>query len=60
MESEARERAYKVVAYAAVTFSLLSILAVSITMPIVYNFVDHIQAQTKRDLQFCKVPLLAF
>ncbi|VDM76281.1 unnamed protein product [Strongylus vulgaris] len=50
-----RERAYKAVAYSAVTFSLVAILSVCITMPIVYNFVDHVQQQTKRDLQFCKV-----
>ncbi|VDL70264.1 unnamed protein product [Nippostrongylus brasiliensis] len=49
-----RERAYKAVAYSAVTFSLVAILSVCITMPIVYNFVDHVQQQTKRDLQFCK------
>ncbi|VDM98092.1 unnamed protein product, partial [Onchocerca ochengi] len=51
---EQRERAYKAVAYAAVTFSLISILSVCITMPIVYSFVDHIQQQTRKDLQFCK------
>ncbi|KAK0400288.1 hypothetical protein QR680_003441 [Steinernema hermaphroditum] len=52
-----RERAYKLVAYSAVTFSLIAILSVCITMPIVYNFVDHIQEQTKKDLQFCKASL---
>ncbi|VDO41643.1 unnamed protein product [Onchocerca flexuosa] len=54
---EQRERAYKAVAYAAVTFSLISILSVCITMPIVYSFVDHIQQQTRKDLQFCKVSI---
>ena len=52
---ECRERAYKYVAYSAVTFSLVAILSVCITMPIVYNFVDHIQQQTKQELEFCKV-----
>uniref|UniRef100_A0A915DCQ2 Nematode cuticle collagen N-terminal domain-containing protein n=1 Tax=Ditylenchus dipsaci TaxID=166011 RepID=A0A915DCQ2_9BILA len=51
---ESREKAYKLVTYSAVSFSLLAILAVCITMPIVYNFVDHIQQQTKRELEFCK------
>jgi hypothetical protein len=50
-----RERAYKFVAYSAVTFSLVAILSVCITMPMVYNFVNHVQQQTKRDLQYCKV-----
>ncbi|GMS94615.1 hypothetical protein PENTCL1PPCAC_16790, partial [Pristionchus entomophagus] len=51
---EPRERAYKAVAYAAVTFSLLAVLSVCISMPIVYNFVEHVEQQTRRDLSFCK------
>lgn len=54
---ENREKAYKYVAYSAVSFSLLAILAVCITMPIVYNFVDHIQRQTKQELEYCKVSI---
>lgn len=50
-----REKAYKYVAYSAVSFSIIAIMAVTITMPIVYNFVDHIQQQTKQELEFCKV-----
>lgn len=56
-EQTVREVAYKMVAYTAVGFSLLAILAVAICMPIVYNFVDHIQRQTKRELEFCKACL---
>ena len=52
---DGREKAYKYVAYTAVSFSLLAILVVCITMPIVFNFVDHIQQQTKQELDFCKV-----
>lgn len=51
----AREKAYKVVAFAAVGFSLLAVLAVCITMPIVYSFVSHVQQQTKHELNLCKV-----
>ena len=57
-EQSVREAAYKIVAYTAVGFSLLAILAVAICMPIVYNFVDHIQRQTKRELEFCKACFL--
>lgn len=53
-EQGIREMAYKIVAFTAVSFSLMAILAVAICMPIVYNFVDHIQRQTKRELEFCK------
>lgn len=55
----AREKAYKIVAYSAVGFSLVAVLAVCITMPIVYNFVLHVQHQTKHELEMCKVSALA-
>lgn len=55
MDDDIRERAYKIVAYSAVTFSFVAIVAVCITMPMVYNFVEHVQRQTKRELDFCKV-----
>lgn len=51
----ARAHAYRVVAYSTVSFSLVAILAVCVTMPIVYNFVEHIHRQTRRELEFCKV-----
>lgn len=54
---ESREKAYKIVAYSAVSFSLIAIVAVCVTMPIVYSFVEHIQMQTKKELEFCKVSL---
>ncbi|KAH7729471.1 Nematode cuticle collagen [Aphelenchoides avenae] len=54
MDDDIRERAYKIVAYSAVTFSFVAIVAVCITMPMVYNFVEHVQRQTKRELDFCK------
>lgn len=53
-ECDLRERAYKFVVYSAVSFSLLAILAACITMPIVYNFVEHIELQTKQELDYCK------
>jgi dTDP-glucose pyrophosphorylase len=52
---DTREKAYKIVAYSAVSFSLLAIVAVCITMPIVYSFVEHIQLQTRKELEYCKV-----
>jgi hypothetical protein len=52
---EQRERAYRVVAFAAVACSIIAVLAVSTTVPFVYHFVDHVAQQTKRDLNFCKV-----
>ncbi len=42
-------------ALSALSAAFLAILAVCVTMPFVYNFVSHIQLQTKRDLEICKV-----
>ncbi|CAJ0579497.1 unnamed protein product, partial [Mesorhabditis spiculigera] len=49
-----RERAYKAVAFAAVSFSLLAVLSVCVSLPVVYNFVEHVQQQTQRELTACK------
>ncbi|CAK5084137.1 unnamed protein product [Meloidogyne enterolobii] len=54
-EGEAgRDAAYTVVAFTAVGFSLFAVLSVVICMPIIYNFVEHVQRQTRRELDFCK------
>ncbi len=57
MRVEEREKAYKAVAFTGVGMSLLAILAVCLTMPLVYNFVSQVQYQTVKELQFCKVCL---
>ncbi|CAD6192770.1 unnamed protein product [Caenorhabditis auriculariae] len=54
MLEDPREKAYKAVAYSAVTFSFVAILSVCVSMPVVFNFVDSIHQQTKRDMSFCK------
>jgi hypothetical protein len=58
-DDDGRETAYKIVAYSAVSCSILAIMTVAFTMPIVYNFIDHIQQQTKRELSICKVCLIS-
>lgn len=60
MESDGRGKAYKFVTYSAVTFSVVSILSVCITLPMVYNYVQHIQDSVAQEMQYCKVrPVLA-
>uniref|UniRef100_A0A915JPZ4 Nematode cuticle collagen N-terminal domain-containing protein n=1 Tax=Romanomermis culicivorax TaxID=13658 RepID=A0A915JPZ4_ROMCU len=49
-----RDKAYSYVVYAAVTFSAVSVLSVCITLPMVYNYVQHIREQAKVDLARCK------
>lgn len=55
MEEDLREKAYRVVAYSSIGFSIIAVLSVSITLPMVYNYVDHIQTQMSNDVGFCRV-----
>lgn len=48
----------QVVAYSAVTFSLLAILSVCVTMPLALNFVSHVQHQADKEISNCKVALI--
>ena len=55
MESDGRIKAYKFVAYAAVTFSVVAVLSVVLTLPMVYNYVSHVRRQMEHEINFCKV-----
>ena len=54
-ESDSRIKAYKFVAYAAVSFSVVAVLSVVVTLPMVYNYVSHVRRQMQHELNFCKV-----
>lgn len=54
MESDGRMKAYRFVAYAAVTFSVVAVLSVVVTLPMVYNYVSHVRRQMHHELSFCK------
>ncbi len=55
MDLDTREKAYKFVAYSGITFSLVAVLSVCITFPMIYNYVNHVHGQTAEELTFCKV-----
>lgn len=55
VESEIREKAYRFVAYSAVGFSLVSILAVFVTLPMVNNYVNSVHNRVHHEMEFCKV-----
>jgi hypothetical protein len=57
-ESDGRIKAYKFVAYSAVTFSVVAVLSVVVTLPMVYNYVNHVRRQMHHEISFCKVLLL--
>uniref|UniRef100_A0A0K0CWB2 Col_cuticle_N domain-containing protein n=1 Tax=Angiostrongylus cantonensis TaxID=6313 RepID=A0A0K0CWB2_ANGCA len=54
MESDGRTKAYKFVAYAAVSFSIIAVLSVVLTLPMVYNYVSHVRRQMQHEISFCK------
>uniref|UniRef100_A0AC35UHZ7 Col_cuticle_N domain-containing protein n=1 Tax=Rhabditophanes sp. KR3021 TaxID=114890 RepID=A0AC35UHZ7_9BILA len=54
MELESRIKAYRFVAYSAVTFSIVAVLSVCVTLPMVYNYVHHVKRSMHTEVQFCK------
>lgn len=55
MELEGRIKAYRFVAYSAVTFSVVAVLSVCITLPMVYNYVQYVRRQMHSEVNYCKV-----
>lgn len=60
MDSDGRIKAYEFVAYSAVSFSIVSILSVVISLPMVYNYVAHVRRQMQHEINFCKVIFLQY
>ena len=58
MDIDAREKAYRFVAYSSIGFSILAILSVSFTLPMAYNYVRHMDLQMQNDYEFCHVRTL--
>ncbi|KAK0399560.1 hypothetical protein QR680_003106 [Steinernema hermaphroditum] len=54
MDLESRIKAYRFVAYSAVTFSVVAVLSVCVTLPMVYNYVHHVRRQMRNEITFCK------
>ncbi|CAD6196242.1 unnamed protein product [Caenorhabditis auriculariae] len=54
MDLETRIKAYRFVAYSAVTFSVVAVLSVCVTLPMVYNYVHHVKRTMHNEITFCK------
>ncbi|VDP49908.1 unnamed protein product, partial [Heligmosomoides polygyrus] len=56
MENEWQHRckAYRFVAYSAVAFSVVAILGTATTLPMVYNYVHHVQRTMHAELNYCR------
>lgn len=57
MDLENRIKAYRFVAYSAVTFSVVAVLSVCVTLPMVYNYVHHVRRQMHSEITYCKVSI---
>lgn len=57
MLEDPRYKAYKFVAYSAITFSVVAVLSVCISLPMVHNYVKHVRNQMKHEMTFCKVSI---
>uniref|UniRef100_A0A914RCZ7 Nematode cuticle collagen N-terminal domain-containing protein n=1 Tax=Parascaris equorum TaxID=6256 RepID=A0A914RCZ7_PAREQ len=54
MDVRSRVNAYRLVAYAAITFSFVAILTICVTLSIVYNYIHHVRKQMHVEIAFCK------
>lgn len=55
MNYDTQVKAYKFVAYSALTFSLASVIAAFITLPLMYNYVSHVRRQLGQEMVQCQV-----
>ncbi|VDK17901.1 unnamed protein product, partial [Anisakis simplex] len=55
MENESREKAYTLITYTAAAFSLVAILAVFVTLPMVNNYVNNVNARVALEMEFCQM-----
>ncbi|KAL6724856.1 hypothetical protein Aduo_019707 [Ancylostoma duodenale] len=54
MDIDAKIRAYRIVGYAAISFSAVAILSICITLPMVYNYVSHVRDKMNIEMGDCK------
>ena len=41
-------------AYSAVTFSVVAVLSVCITLPMVYNYIENVKRSMHHEINYCK------
>ena len=52
---DTREKAYQFAVYSSVSFALVSILSVCVTLPMVYNYVQTMHENVRVEAGYCKV-----
>lgn len=58
MDFENRIKAYRFVAYSAVAFSIVSVVSVCITLPMVHEYVHQVGRQMDKELGYCQVSFI--
>jgi hypothetical protein len=58
MEYESRIKAYRFVAYSTVSFSLVALLSVCLTLPMLRSYVHQVSTSMDRELTSCQVWIL--
>lgn len=46
---------YRLVAYSAVTFSVIAVFAVCLSLPLLYTYVSNVKSSISSELTFCQV-----
>jgi hypothetical protein len=59
-EHLSRKSSLKIVAFCAVVFSTVSVAACFITLPLVFDYVQRLQANVRSEVDFCKVGVSTF
>ncbi|CAD6191970.1 unnamed protein product [Caenorhabditis auriculariae] len=54
MDIDSKIKAYRFVGYAALTFSVVAILSVCVTLPMVYNYIHHARRSMHHEMVECK------
>lgn len=53
-----RETAYKFVAYLTISFSLVGIIVIFVTLPMANNYINNVHSRIYHEMDFCKVKLI--
>ncbi|CAI2347016.1 unnamed protein product [Caenorhabditis sp. 36 PRJEB53466] len=54
-EDDPKTKAYRLIGYAAVTFSAVSVLCFCVTMPVVFTYVQSVKRQMSHEMATCNV-----
>jgi hypothetical protein len=54
MDYEGRIKAYRFVAYSTVAFSVISVVTVCFTLPMLHSYVQRVSESMDRELSLCR------